>query len=130
MVSLHPKDRQDFVNYLNDTLSDQQSYNLARSTIDRDDYRKVKPQTMGIKAESREFIDEFSKSDSYRNTNRAFGLLSHDFSVSEDNLSNVLSRTGLSRNEIKDVFSQLHNHKDVEAHFNKFTKETSYRRRY
>jgi hypothetical protein len=128
MVILNPKDRELFAAFMNETLSPEQSYNLARSTIDKEDFRKSKIATLGIEAESREW-NEFSKSDTYRNVLRAEGLLSKDFSVSQDHISDVLSKGGMSKSEINNVFDNLKSHKDVEAWHNKFTGETTYRKK-
>lgn len=118
-----------FANYLNDTLDPQQEYNLARFTIDRDDFRKYKPATLGIEAESREFSEFRSKSDSYRNTLYAEGLLSKDFSVSQDQLTNTLSKGGMNKSEINVVIEYLKNHKNVDIFYNKFNGETTYRKK-
>lgn len=125
---LHPKDKELFAAFMNETLSPEQSYNLARATIDKEDFRKSKPATLGIESESKEW-NEFHRSSSYSNTTRAEGLLSRDFSVSQDTLTNTLSKTGMSQNEINDVLHHLNNHKNVESYYNEFTGETTYRKK-
>lgn len=130
MVRLHPKDRDLFASFINDTLNERQDWNLASGTIAKEDFRKVRPQiTGGVENESREFM-EFQRSSSYSNTISAEALLSRDFSVSQEQLSNTLRRTGKTDSEIKDVMNNLANHKNVECFKNSFTNGVTYRKKY
>lgn len=129
MTNLHPKDYKLFSSYINDTLDPQAEWKLAAGTIEKEDFRINKPSiTGGIENESREFL-AFKNSSSYKDTIATEALLSKDFSVSQEQLSQTLKRTGKNENEIRDIISNLSNHRDVICNKNSFTSEVTFRKR-
>lgn len=127
-MRLSPRDRDMFASYLNNTLEPNQDITLARQNMDQNDFRVTKPKMIDIAAESREF-NEFKSQKSYSNTLYCEGLLSRDFSVSQEQLTENLSKIGMTKNEINDVMHNLANHKDVIYFKNPYTSEVSFRKK-
>lgn len=119
------KERKNFAEYLSRQLDEEFPYDMARQNIDDNDWRIRKPATLDVVAAAKEF-DQFSRTQTYRNTITATELLSN-VPITPSQLTNALrSKYEMSDSECQDVLKQLNNSRAVNVHVNPYTKSVSF----
>lgn len=121
------KDKESFSRFIVDRFSETYEYDFKEAELSDKDFRKT-----AIRGDINERYNDFKnfeRTPSYHNTVKATGLLSQDFSISQDDLIHTLRATGMSKDEINDTLRQMANSKNVSLYRNTYTGLTSLRRK-